>query len=628
MSTENNQDKKKALDAALNKLEKQFGKGSIMRMGDKPNMEVESISTGSLNLDIALGVGGLPRGRIIEIYGPESCLAADTYIQYELRNIETGDRINHKGGTIENLYERYHDIATDGRAKKLDRDNIAFYVSSIDENNCIIKQPVADVKKCGVKMCYRLTTASGHMIDATEDHRFYVGNGEYKKLKDLTVGEEVFVHSNTPNTKEHEPRVAYKECLVKYHPSKKYKTVNAKNKDGEITSSFVYCRVFEHVLVAEAMLNGLTLEEYVNILNTGNAEVIDKMVILDTNFVDVHHIDTNERNNDIRNLQILPKTIHYSVHAKSNLQNLSFVVTPTEIISIEEIGERETYDIKCFAPYNNYIANGIAVHNCGKSTLAMHCVAEVQKAGGTACYIDAEHAMDPSYAESIGVNTDELLIAQPSSGEEGLEICDTMVRSGCCDIVIVDSVAALVPQAELDGEMGDAVVGLQARLLSQAMRKLTASISKSKCVVIFINQLRMKIGVMYGNPETTPGGNALKFYSSVRMDIRRVEAIKKGTEVIGNHVRVKVVKNKVAPPFREAEFDIIFGKGISKDGEIVDAAVNLGIIQKGGAWFSYANEETGRNERWQGRDKVKEALLADEELKNEIEQMVLSALKR
>ena len=337
MSAENNQDKKKALDAALNKLEKQFGKGSIMKMSDKPEMEVEAVSTGSLNLDIALGVGGLPRGRIIEIYGPEST---------------------------------------------------------------------------------------------------------------------------------------------------------------------------------------------------------------------------------------------------------------------------------------------------GKSTLAMHCVAEVQKAGGTACYIDAEHAMDPSYAEKLGVNLDGLYIAQPSSGEEGLEICDTMVRSGACDIVIVDSVAALVPKAELDGEMGDAVVGLQARLLSQAMRKLTASISQSKCIVIFINQIRMKIGVMYGNPETTTGGNALKFYSSVRLDIRRVEAIKKGTEVIGNHVRVKVVKNKVAPPFREAEFDIIFGQGISKDGEIVDAAVQMGIIQKGGAWFSYANEDTGRNERWQGKDRVKEALMEDEVLRAEIEEMVLSALRK
>lgn len=263
----------------------------------------------------------------------------------------------------------------------------------------------------------------------------------------------------------------------------------------------------------------------------------------------------------------------------------------------------------------------------GKSTLAMHMVAEVQKRGGVAMYIDAEHAMDPAYAKKLGCNIDELLISQPDNGEEALEICDTAVRGGAIDIVVVDSVAALVPIKELEGEMGDAVVGLQARLMSQGLRKLTASIDKSKCIVIFINQLREKIGVMYGNPETTTGGKALKFYASVRLDIRRIESIKSGGEVIGNHVRVKVVKNKVAPPFREAEFDIIFGKGISKDGEIVDAAVSLGIINKGGSWFTYSNTETGRNERWQGKEKVKEALANDAPLKEEIENQVVNRLR-
>ncbi len=263
----------------------------------------------------------------------------------------------------------------------------------------------------------------------------------------------------------------------------------------------------------------------------------------------------------------------------------------------------------------------------GKSTLALHVVSEVQKQGGVACYIDAEHAMDPIYAKKLGVNIDDMYISQPSSGEQALEICETMVRSGVVDIVIVDSVAALVPQAEIDGEMGDSHVGLQARLMSQGLRKLTAAINDTKCIVVFINQLREKVGVMYGNPETTTGGRALKFYSSVRLDIRRIETLKFGGEMIGNHVRVKVVKNKVAPPFREAEFDIIFGKGISKDGEIVDAAVTLGIISKGGAWFSYMNEDTGRSERWQGREKVKEALAVDKELRDEIEARVMQSLR-
>ena len=263
----------------------------------------------------------------------------------------------------------------------------------------------------------------------------------------------------------------------------------------------------------------------------------------------------------------------------------------------------------------------------GKSTLALHVVSEVQKQGGVACYIDAEHAMDPIYAKKLGVNIDDMYISQPSSGEQALEICETMIRSGVVDIVIVDSVAALTPQAEIDGEMGDSHVGLQARLMSQGLRKLTAAINDTKCIVIFINQLREKVGVMYGNPETTTGGRALKFYSSVRLDIRRIETLKFGGEMIGNHVRVKVVKNKVAPPFREAEFDIIFGKGISKDGEIVDAAVTLGIISKGGAWFSYMNEDTGRSERWQGREKVKEALAGDNELRDEIEARVMQSLR-
>lgn len=262
----------------------------------------------------------------------------------------------------------------------------------------------------------------------------------------------------------------------------------------------------------------------------------------------------------------------------------------------------------------------------GKSTLAMHMVAEVQKRGGIAMYIDAEHAMDPSYAKKLGCNIDELLISQPDNGEEALEICDTAVRGGAIDIVVIDSVAALVPQKELDGEMGDAVVGLQARLMSQGLRKLTASIDKSKCIVIFINQLREKIGVMFGNPETTTGGRALKFYASVRLDIRRVEAIKNGSEVIGNHVRVKVVKNKVAPPFREAEFDIIFGKGISKEGEIVDNAVKYGIIEKSGSWFTYSNEKTGRNERWQGKDKLKGAIAKDKDLLKELEEIVIQKI--
>ncbi len=253
----------------------------------------------------------------------------------------------------------------------------------------------------------------------------------------------------------------------------------------------------------------------------------------------------------------------------------------------------------------------------GKTTVALHMVAEVQKRGGIAGFIDAEHALDPVYAKNIGVDIDNLYISQPDSGEQALEITETMVRSGAVDIVIVDSVAALVPKAEIDGDMGDSHVGLQARLMPQALRKLTPVVSKNNCVVIFINQLREKVGVMFGNPETTTGGRALKFYSSVRLDVRKIETLKQNGEVIGNRTRVKIVKNKVAPPFREAEFDILFGKGISTEGDLVDLASNAGIIQKSGAWFSYEGNKIG-----QGRENAKQFLLDNPEIREEVDRRV------
>ena len=253
----------------------------------------------------------------------------------------------------------------------------------------------------------------------------------------------------------------------------------------------------------------------------------------------------------------------------------------------------------------------------GKTTLALHIVAEAQKKGGEVAFVDAEHALDPTYAAAIGVDIDSMLVSQPDTGEQALEITDALVRSGAVDVVVVDSVAALTPRAEIEGEMGDTFVGLQARLMSQALRKLAGNIAKTNCVVIFINQLRMKIGIMYGNPETTTGGNALKFYASVRIDIRRIEAIKNGTEIIGNRTRAKIVKNKVAPPFKEAVFDIMYGEGISKWGELVDMAVQLDLIQKSGSWFSIGDERIG-----QGRDNARKYLMENPEVADRIEAQV------
>ncbi len=256
----------------------------------------------------------------------------------------------------------------------------------------------------------------------------------------------------------------------------------------------------------------------------------------------------------------------------------------------------------------------------GKSTLATHVVAEAQRNGGICAYIDAEHAMDPVYAKAIGVDIDELLISQPDTGEQALEICDMLVRSGAVDVIVIDSVAALTPRAEIEGDMGDHHVGAQARLMSQALRKLTANLSKSKTVCIFINQLREKIGVMFGSPETTPGGRALKFYSSVRLDIRRIESLKDGAEVVGNRTRVKVVKNKVSPPFRQAEFDIMYGKGISREGGVLDMGVDLDIVKKSGAWYTYEGEQLG-----QGREKAKVFLMENPEIMVEISDRIMRA---
>ena len=256
----------------------------------------------------------------------------------------------------------------------------------------------------------------------------------------------------------------------------------------------------------------------------------------------------------------------------------------------------------------------------GKTTVALHVVAQAQQDGGEAAFIDVEHALDPKYAKALGVDIDSLLVSQPDTGEQALEIAEALVRSGAIDIIVIDSVAAMVPRQEIEGEMGDSHVGLQARLMSQALRKLTGIVSKTNCVVIFINQLREKVGMIYGNPETTPGGRALKFYSSVRLEIRRVESLKNGTEIIGNRTRCKVVKNKVAPPFKDTEFDIMYGQGISREGEIVDMGVKLGIINKSGAWFSY------NDLRWQGRDNVRECLKQDKNLMSELDKLIREKL--
>ncbi|MCX6313171.1 MAG: recombinase RecA [Sphingobacteriales bacterium] len=330
--------------------------------------------------------------------------------------------------------------------------------------------------------------------------------------------------------------------------------------------------------------------------------------------------DKSEKSEKIKALKLTMDKIDKDFGKGSVMMMSDKGVTEQEVISTGSIGLDMALGIGGLP--KGRVVEIYGPESSGKTTLAIHVIAEAQKKGGMCAFIDAEHAFDSNYAQKLGVDIDNLLISQPDYGEQALEIADRLILSGALDVVVIDSVAALVPKSELEGEMGDSKMGLQARLMSQALRKLTATIAKTNSCCIFINQLREKIGIMFGNPETTTGGNALKFYASVRLDIRRMAQIKDGDEAIGNHVKVKVVKNKVAPPFRQAEFDIIYGEGISKVGEIIDMGVELGIVQKSGSWFSYNNDKLG-----QGRDSVKQLMLDNPEMANEIEAKIREKIK-
>jgi recombination protein RecA len=480
------EEKLKLAHEAKESVNKSLGKNTVMSLSDKPSNDVEVISTGSLGLDIALGVGGLPKGRIIEIYGPESCLDKDSFIPYEIWDKDCVKRVNHKGGSIKRLYERFHNVDV-GEAKQgrhLQKKDIKIFVKSVNHENCIVRNEVLDVVRTGRKECYKISTSHGDII-ATADHKFMTPQG-FIKLSDLRFGDYVYIHNNTRN-RGRKKYAGRPEIYVKYHPKLPVKLVD----------KYVYHRGQMSRLTYEAYLNKCSLKEYIKKLNNLSKEEIQNLIFLPDN-MHVHHIDENFANNDISNLQLISPSDHGKLHAKDRIANLSYTAVPVTITDIQRIGIRETYDIKCAFPYNNYIADGYVVHNCGKTTLAIHVIVEAQKSGGICAIIDAEHAFDSIYAESLGVDLDRLFINQPDFGEQGLEVADKLIGSGAYDVVVIDSVAALVPKAELEGEMGDSKMGLHARLMSQACRKLTSVISKTNTICIFINQLRDKIGVMYG----------------------------------------------------------------------------------------------------------------------------------
>lgn len=590
--------KKADLDV-IKTIEARYGKGSIFQMDDDSIPDFPSVSTQSYLIDDALGIGGIPVGRITEVFGLESCVSYDTFLRYEI--YKNGKKVNSKGGTISHLYERFYNMCGDKRARVKNGEDVKFYVKSVNHNNCIIKNEMLDVVKTGKQLCFRVKTECGNTIRCTKEHKFLTEDG-YKPLEKLKVGDVVYVHNNTTNKKNSTTYKNRKDVFAKYHPYAPIKKI----KCDKCNKEYVYYRIQLSRFIFEAHLNGMSFEEYKKFLNTRSKREINFLKFIPKN-MHVHHLDENFNNNDLSNLILIDSSKHGKIHAKDRVDNLNFIATQSKIVKISKEKELETYDIKCAFPFNNYIANKFVIHNSGKTTLSLHCVAEAQKSGNVA-FIDAEHALDRKYAKNLGVNIQKLYLSQPDCGEDALEICKMLVESKKFKLVVVDSVAALVPRAEVEGDMGDSHMGLQARLMSQAMRKLSAIVSKTSTSVIFINQVRHKIGIMFGNPEVTSGGNALKFYSSVRMDIRRIKTEKDKNGVpISNQCRVKIVKNKLAPPFREAIIHIKFGIGIDAREEIVELGLKKGTIVREGAYYTVP----GLKNKVQGKEKLLRILSSD-----------------
>ena len=603
--------KSATLAAALDGINKDFGDGAIMRMGENTAIPVHAISTGIKQLDLALGVGGLPLGRMVEIFGPESCMAWDTFIQYEITGTN-GKRKNHKGGTIENLYYRFHGQRRPGRRGRppvVDSTD-TFSAPCMNDEGRIFQNRIVDVVDTGRKPVIQVQTATGITLRATAEHKFFTGSG-YKMLGDLSPGDQVWIHNQTPFMVLPEDRSVSPRptVMVKHHP----------NGHDKFVGPYKYRKLQRSHIAYEAVLNGLDYEVYVQRLNAGD---LDGLSFLEPG-LHIHHIDEDWTNDDPANLLPITPRAHGLHHSLENHNNLRYMVVPDEIVALTPCGDQHTYDIRMESPHNNYIANGVVVHNSGKSTLAMHVIAEAQRQGLTCAYIDAEYAMDPVYARALHVNVDDLLIAQPNYGEQGLEIIDRLASTGEVSVIVVDSVATLTPRAEIEGEYGDAHVGLHARMMSQALRKLTGVCANNNVMVLWINQIREKVGVIYGSPEVTPGGRALKFYSSVRLDVRRKETIKTDGDATANRTRVKVVKNKVAPPYKECEFDIEFGTGVDQLGGLIDVAVDLGVLNKSGGWYATTDGEKLGN----GKANAKQALRDDPDLLAAITEGVEKAWK-
>jgi protein RecA len=750
----------KSLDMALSQIEKQYGKGAIMRLGSDHVQKVAAIPTGALSLDLALGIGGVPRGRIVEIYGPESggkCLPADTYLWTD-HGLETVAELFERCGQAASCTSRVTDVSHLG-------------VRMVNEQGEL--EPVTALTHNNLRPVVRITVRSGRTIEATHNHPLRVVDesgfivwrnagdiaagdvvvsgtfgsdeaasggglsedeaillgylvaegslrgstairftnrdpevgGEFTAIMEQLFGanvkqyndQEYVVHSKALRTRfAEEYGLAYVNAAGKTVPPR-VRTAGAKAQrsflsalfegDGWIdTSSTVGYASASEQLAREVQLllygfgipatltpkwnpqyerdywtvtvNSAASDRFIerigfrserrraqvernfqasprdpqfeNIPNVSNlVRALRDSVGGDREFDriagDLFRSDTELSCSRSRLARIvawaegreadLPPSGRATVAYLSELADAAY--TYEAVTKVEDGGLKPTFDV-VLPQTHSFLANGVLSHN---TTLSLHIIAEAQRNGGIAAFIDAEHALDPHYARALGVDVDELLISQPDTGEQALEIADMLIRSGALDVVVIDSVAALVPRAEIEGEMGDTHMGLQARLMSQALRKLAGTINRSDTTAVFINQIREKIGVLFGSPETTPGGRALKFYSSVRIEVRRIQTIKEGQDSIGNRVVAKVVKNKVAPPFRKAEFDIMFGEGISREGSLLDVAVEEDVVRKSGAWYTYDDDQLG-----QGRENAKRFLRENPEVAMQLQARVLASV--
>lgn len=567
-----------------------IGKDAISVFSSIKNIDerMNVIPSGILAIDIATGIGGYPAGRIVEIFGQEGCLDQDSFIQY---TTFVGNRVeNSKGGTIRSLYERFHGVNCKYPKRKFSA-GAAVYINSINGADRIVKNKIADVVYSGKKQCFVVTTRRGKKLTCTKDHKFYIGAGQYSRLEEMSVGDDVYIHTNKPFSKHKKGKRKfgnYAETTVKYHPNFKAKTVNGCD----------YHRGPQHILVYEASMNGMSYIEYRHALNTWPKSSINKLWTKPESH-DIHHIDMDSRNNDITNLMLIDKKSHGRLHAMLEHNNLRYEAYKDCIVGIDNVGIKDTYDIKCHAPYHNYVANGIVVHNSGKSLIGYRGIVSVQQSGGVAALIDTEKKCSTSFMQLLGIDTDALVYSRENNAAAVMKLIETMASTGQVDLIVVDSAAALITDAISESDYGDANVAAIAKFMSSSIPKLLSTIADTKTTVIFINQERMKPMVMFGPNTESTGGKALKYYSTIRIRVNTGSMIKipivdplgNKDAVVGHTVNIYIPKNQAGPPHKHASFDIYYTSGVDYARDILHCGLFTGLITKSTSWYNVGDKK-------------------------------------